>query len=71
MQHHKISDVLEVEGEIILYSPTTIDGLKEEINRIMEHYESKGIHCFEEIPEGNTKEHLRTLFKMLNFDVQF
>lgn len=71
MMKEDLSVTLGVSGFVICHEIKSVKEITAEIRQIIDYYEAQGIYKLGEIPEGQDKEKLRELFKLLDMDVSF
>jgi len=66
-----IGEALELPGNVVLIEPITKNAAIKESLEIIDKYEGNKKLTLGEIPEGEDKDRLRTLFRALGLEVEF
>lgn len=67
----EIGEYLELPGKVVLIEPITTEAATKEIQEIIDRQQQNNRLTLGEIPEGEEKDRLRTLFRALGLDVGF
>jgi hypothetical protein len=67
----EIGEYLELPGKVVMLEPISKGKALEEVHGLLDKFENSSIKNLGEIPEGEEKDRLRTLFRVLGLDVRF